>query len=152
MRHLDERHLLGDACQQADGVFEDLIEVVRALDQRGNGTSLGWRERLDVADLVDEMAVALLCGDPPGGSVRGNNKALFLKRSHVVADGSGPDAEVVPIQQGPRTHRLTGLDIVFNDGSEDLKPARFGHSYPPDYQIDTVDDASGCPGPRICGL
>lgn len=52
-----------------------------AFDQRGNGPAFGHGERFDVADLVNEVPVALFGGDPARGGVWGNDEPLFLKEA-----------------------------------------------------------------------
>ena len=55
------------------------------------------RQRLDVVDPVDELAVALLGGHPARAGVRLGDVALGLQHGHVVAHGRARHPEVVPL-------------------------------------------------------
>ena len=57
------------------------------------------RQRLDVLEPVDELAVALLGGHPARAGVRLGDVALGLQHRHVVAHGRTGHAQVVPLDQ-----------------------------------------------------
>ena len=80
---------------------------------------LGARERLRVAEVVDEEAVALVGRDPPGARVRVGQVALALERRHVGADRRRRDLDdrVAGDLRGP--DRLSGLDVAGHDGLQD---------------------------------
>ncbi len=58
------------------------------------------RQRLDVVEPVDELAVALLGGHPARAGVRLGDVALGLQNGHVVAHGRAGHPEVVPLDEG----------------------------------------------------
>ena len=87
------------------------------------------RQRLDVVEPVDELAVALLRRHPTGAGVRLGDVALGLQHRHVVAHRRGRDAEVMPVHQRLRADRLLGGDEVGDDRAQHLKAALVGTSH-----------------------
>ena len=132
-RVLHHRHLTGQLSQQPHRTAQHVVEVDTGLQEALDRPPLGRRQRLDVVDAVDELAVALLGGHPPGAGVRLGDVALGLQHRHVVADGGAGHAQVVPVDEGLRTDRFLGGDEVGNDGAQHLEATvvSTSHRLPP---------------------
>ena len=128
VRHLHNRGLLGHLGQQLHGAPQHVFEVHPAFEEGEHGAALCGRERLDVMQRVDELAVTLLGGHPPGARVFLGNEALGLEHGHVVADRRRGHAQLVALQQGLRADGRLGGDVVRDDGAQDLLAASIGRA------------------------
>ena len=128
-RVLHHGHLTGQLSQQPHRAAQHVVEVDTGLEEALDRAPLGRRQRLDVVEPVDELAVALLGGHSPGAGVRLGDVALGLQHRHVVADGRGRHTQVVTLHQGLRTDRLLGGDEVGDDGAQHLEATVVGTSH-----------------------
>src|SRR5699024_2951639 len=117
---LHDGDLLGELCEQPHGALQQFVQVDGAAQQFGDGPAFGFGQGFDLGDLVHEHPVSLIGGDPAGGGVRLGDVALLLQHRHIVSDGGGRDAEVVPIDQVAGADGLPAAHIVLHDRSEDL--------------------------------
>ena len=125
-RVLHDRDLPGQLGQQPHRAAQHVVEVDAGLEEGQDRASLRGRQRLDVVEPVDELAVALLGGHPARAGVRLGDVALGLQDGHVVAHGGAGDAEVVPLDERLRTDRLLGGHEVGDDGAQHLEATVVG--------------------------
>ena len=100
------RMLITDVRRGDDGVLE-LTELHRVM------------EIVRLGEGVDEVAIALLGGDPTGRGVRLRQEAVALQGRHLVANGGRRHTHAGRVGDVPGAHRLGGLDVLLHDGSED---------------------------------
>src|SRR5207302_8371231 len=62
--------------------------------------------------VVDEPAVALVGGNPPGRGVRALYVAEVLEEGHVVAHGGCRDGQAVALTEGLRADRLADAHVL----------------------------------------
>jgi hypothetical protein len=86
-RILHDGHLTSDLGQQPHGSGDDVVQVDRTVHEGGDGPLLGCGERLDRCNAIDEHAISLVGGDPPGAGVGMGDVSLVLQDSHVIAHG-----------------------------------------------------------------
>ena len=129
-RVLHDRHLIRETRQQAHRARKKVIKVVGAVEKRLNRAPFRSRERLDLRDVVDENAIALVGGNATRRRVGLHNEALFFEHGHVVAYGRRADAEFVPLEQRLRDHRFASRHVIFHDRAEDAELALIHTSHP----------------------
>ena len=83
------------------------------------------RHRRRLHQEVDEVAVALIGGNPPGGCVRLDQVAKVAKVAELVADGRGAQVEEVPARQHLGPHRDGALGEFVDDRLQDGTLSRF---------------------------
>ena len=128
-RVLHHRHLAGQLSEQPHRTPQHVVEVDTGLQEALDRAPFSRRERLDVVDAVDELAVALFRGHPPGAGMRLGDVALGLQHRHVVADGRAGDAQVVTLDQGFRTDRLLRGHKVGHDCAQYLETTVVGTAH-----------------------
>ena len=136
-RILHDRHLPGQLRQQPHRAAQHVVEVDAGLQEGQDRAPLGVRQRFDVVEPVDELAVALLGGHPARAGVRLGDVALGLQHRHVVAHGRAGDAEIVALDEGLGADRLLGGNEVGDDGAQHLEATVVGttHCSPPTASI-----------------
>ncbi len=128
-RVLHDGDLTGQLRQQPHRAAQHVVEVDAGLEERQDRASLRRRQRLDVVEPVDELAVALLGRHPARAGVRLGDVALGLQNRHVVAHGRAGHAEVVPLDEGLRADRLLGRHEVGDDGAQHLEATVVGTTH-----------------------
>jgi hypothetical protein len=142
-RVLHDGDLTGQLGEQANTAPQHVVQVDAGVEELQDRPSLRRGQRLDVGDAVDELPVALVCGDTTRAGVRLRDVALGLQHGHVVAHGSAGHSQIVSIDQCFRSDGLLRRDIVGDQGTQDLETSilRTRHRNPPTL------GTGGCAGP-----
>ena len=100
---LHDGDLAGQLREQPHRALHDVVEVDRAVEDRGDRALLRGAHRLERGEPVDEEPVALVGGHPAGAGVRLGDEPLLLQRRHVVADGGRARRRGRAARRGPWT-------------------------------------------------
>ena len=110
--------VVGETGQQARRVVQHLFDLaVRPVEERADLLRGGPIER-GLGERVDERAVALLGGDPPGAGVRLLQVALGFEGRHVVADRRRRHRHLGRGGDVARPDRLGRVDVLLHDRSQ----------------------------------
>ena len=110
----------GDPGQEEARLVKHVLQrVVGGSEELGHRLSGAGLELLLAGEVVDEVPVALVGGDPPGRGVGMGDVPLPLEDGHLVADGGAghPEPRAAGDRVGP--DRLAGLDVLLDQGLED---------------------------------
>ena len=127
-RVLHDRDLAGQLGERADRAHQHVVEIGRALQERGDRGALRGRERAHLGEVVDEDAVALVGRHAPGRRVRRRDELLVLEERHVVADRRRRHAERVPLDDRLAADGLARVDEVLHDRPQHLQTSIGDHS------------------------
>ena len=117
---LDDRHLVGQLGQQADGAGDQVVDVQGTGHEGVDRSPFGRGERFYRGELVDEEPVALVGGDAPGAGVGLGDVALLLEHGHVVAHSCRGDPELVSLHEGLGTDGFPAGHVIRDDGAQHL--------------------------------
>ena len=115
----DHRGVVGETAEQSSGVGEHLFDLPVGAVEEGSDLLGGGPVEDGLGEGVDEVAIALLGGDPTGRGVRLRQEAVALQGRHLVANGGRRHTHAGRVGDVPGAHRLGGLDVLLHDGSED---------------------------------
>ena len=120
LRADDDGGVVGEPGEQVGRAVEHLLEAaVGGGEEVADLRPASLVERARGGEVVDEEAVALVGGDPPGRRVRLDEVALLLEHGHLVAHRGRRHPHAGRVGDVGRTHRQRRGDVLLHDGAQD---------------------------------
>ena len=120
----DHRGVTREPREEVARLVEQVLErAVRGGEEVGDGAPLAHGKRSGCREVVDEVAVALIGGDPTRRRVRLGEEALPLELGHVVAHRGARHPEVARRGDGLGRDRLGGEDVLLHHRLQDGRPS-----------------------------
>ena len=120
--------VLREGVEEIGGAGEQAGDVGRVGGEGGDAVALGGAGRAHLEQGVDVEPVGLGGGDAPGGGVRLLQQAERLEVAHDRAHRGRRALQAVARVERLRGHRLAGLDVVLDQGAQDVALDRLSSS------------------------
>ena len=114
----------GELTQEQRRLFEDVFDLTADVGEELLHLELLGRSEDARGEVVNEVAIALIRGDPSSRRMGLGEVPLALESDHLAAHGRRRDPEVRVVRHGGGAHGLGGVDVFNHHGLEDRGLAR----------------------------